>query len=317
MSTKIVRAKHIIKKQIKTGEYSSNALKYFKYYKIYPMPTENIKDIMNCIDFSSIDNALCVLSSGDQALNLAYEGVKNIDTFDWNGLTEHNFGLKLAMIEKFRREVYIEKMQKLYSDDTSIEELSAILSGLLPYMDQESRNYWKSLIDYNFKLQKDSYYSLNLMKMLSYNYPNHFEKVNAYLASDAAYNALKENLKHTNISFKRANGFKLAKKFDGPYDLMYMSDILNNLVTLGYYEWGKNAFNTYIDELKKLLSDNGTIVNIASHHNTEKPLWDECKLRKGQLFTEEVHEVKGAFPEYNETELVILSRKKGVTPNEV
>ena len=51
MSTKTSRAKHIIKKQIKNGRYSSNALKYFKYYKIYPMPTENIKETWRAMEY--------------------------------------------------------------------------------------------------------------------------------------------------------------------------------------------------------------------------------------------------------------------------
>lgn len=315
-------AKKIMK--IRFNDYQRyRADEYSKYSKIYFWTNENVDAYLNLVPFEGKDNALSVLASGDQLFNLICKGIMNIDTFDSNKLTEYfALGLKRAAILKYSYQDYIKYMGRLGQNNiSSPEETYAIIRSLYPYMEKKHQMFWEALINYDFKLRKNSNKcGYNLLELLLRNDSNIYINIfNTYLLNEENYNLLKRRLGDANISYKCANAKNLSKDFSSKYDFLLLSNILDYFLYVFYDLWGYDELRKYEEELKKLCKEDATIfLKYAFFYklNNEK----ENSTNSGRLFRysqfdtssfidEEIHEIDKPFSDSKDA-MVLLRVKK-------
>ena len=259
MEDALAQAKSLIDEQV----FISHIMESTTKDKVYGLTNENITGFINSIGFRGKDSALSVLASGDQVFSFISKGIKNIDTFDINILTKYvALGFKRALILSFSYEEYLQVFKKLLNPKTSLDELTAITYTLTINMDEEYRKFWQELLAYNYKLQKSYQTSLNLFGMIFLNTSfNEFTiKRCPYLLDEEAYNQLKNNLAHANISFKNINAINLTNYFASHYDILYLSNITDYLFL--YYGWNFDytKFNELKEKWLELLQKDGILL---------------------------------------------------------
>ena len=314
MDASVSNAKRIIKKQVKKGEYSNNNVYMFKYYKVYPVPTENTKESLKHIDFKDINKVLTGTEGLTHPFDMVAKGAKTVDVFDYNAMTEyHILGYLIALIEKYNYEEFMIVHQKILDPNTSLQDLTQILFDLLPYMDKKYRMHWSKLIDYNYDLQFNSENPLNLVRMLSYHYENTMANVSVFLENEDAYNKFKENLRRAKITFTRANPLELRKKFSGEeYDLIYLASSLDHLSCYGIYNYSSEFVNEYFKDLQNITSDLGGVIAANAINTNALRVWRNSRVQLEELEKLElsIHKIPNAFDKAHE-DLLILNRKIG------
>lgn len=265
--------KELLNKQYESGKAFCSGKPFSTYQKVYFSTNENIKDYINRSKLEGKTSALSVMASGDHSFNLIEKGILNIDTFDSNALTEfYVLGLKRAMIMRYSYKEYLITLNKLLDINTSLEELTGIISDLLPFMDLEYKKYWSYILDYNYKVQKNQNSNINLFNLLFINIVSGDKLVerNSYLKDEETYNKFKTNLVRSNITFKNVNALDIPKEFKAKYDVMLLSNIFEYLQSYfgeksGYY----NMFRTmkeYIDSLSSIMSEESKIFLMYIFH---------------------------------------------------
>ncbi len=319
MSNGIGYAKHIIKKQLKIGDYNYFNILFSKYRQVYLKTNENIEDYLKIVDFSQIKKALTVLSSGDHPFNLAFNGVKEIETFDTNLMTEHYaLGLKRAMIEKLSYDEFVFTMAKFYNPNTSLEEITTIILDLLPFMEMKSRIFWQKLAEFNYKAQKNCEKPLNLMLMLAIDTHTlngeDLIKGNSYLANEDNYNKLKSIIGKININFQRNNAIKLAKNYNDKFDLILLSNILDSGCTFWGEYWAYSDFRTFRNELETILNDDGLVFYnyIFEKRPEDVPIIFGSELMQHHLKGEQLIDVKGIAFNLPKSAVLLARKKEGL-----
>ena len=223
MDNSVAGTKWLIRSQVNQGQICNIGSSFSEYQKVYPWTNEYIKAYLELANFSNKERALSVMASGDQTFNLIVNGFNEIDTFDTNRLTEfYALGFKRAMILKYDYYTFIEKMIMVNDDNTSIEEINELIINLLPFMEKKHAMFWKQIIDYNYRLQREKGTNLNLFSLITLdnslkNMDNLINVIgfNNYLYDEASYEALRSRLGNTTITFKCVNATDLAKKYKG------------------------------------------------------------------------------------------------------
>lgn len=265
--------KELLNKQYDSGKAFCSGKPFSTYQKVYFSTNENIKLYMEKSGISHMNSALSVMAGGDHVFNLVEKGISNIDTFDTNALTEfYVLGIRRAMIMRYSYKEYLITLDKLLDINISLEKLTTILLDLLPYMDLRYKDYWKQIIDFNYKSQLEKGININLFSLLFIDIVSS-EKLlerNSYLENENVYNKFKTNLINSNIRFKNVDALMLPKEFDGKYDVLILSNILEYLQSYfskksGYYNSFK-VMKDYIDELFTLMNDGSKIFLMYVFH---------------------------------------------------
>ena len=260
----LLATKKRIFKQVLNKSYYDRSWDFAKFSRFYLKTNENIAEYLKEVDFEHAKNALTVLASGDQYLNLLYNGITSIDTFDTNYITfYYALGIKRAMIIKYNYHRYLEVLKTITKQETNLDEITSIIYELLPLMDKDTKQFWQKTADYNYKLQKNAKNPLNLFGMLSIDYYNLSENTltagNAFLHSEENYNKLKNIIEKANISFKLADGANLKQEFNEKYDIIMLSNIMDFFwfnCCWGQY-FGYSKLEGYRNEILSMLNDNG------------------------------------------------------------
>jgi len=261
MEKHIEGAKQLIEQQVTHNKISSFGARFAEHQKVYSWTNENIAAYLDTENFENKNSALTVLASGDHTFNLLFNGVNNIDTFDSNALTEfYALGFKRAMILKYDYHTFLDLMGKLLHENTSIIEINDIIASLFPYMEKEHKIFWVSIIEYNYKLQKEHNTNLNLFLMLTLA-NNNIESIfhNNYLFNEENYNKLKSKLTQANITFKCANAVNLASDFSGEYDFILLSNILDYFNHVWGYQWKYEDLKSYLNNLESICNNDSII----------------------------------------------------------
>lgn len=257
---------------------------FSKYSPAILFTNENIKGYLEYAKLSKNSDALTVLASGDQAFNLITKGVRNIDAFDINYLTEYfALGIKRAMILKYDYQDFLEITYKLISGKMDLITLSDFVVGLFSFMEKEHRDYWQAIIDFNFHKQRyiPEANQLNLFNMICYKcWSSLLTSSNNYLENETKYNYLRNNIAKSNITFRYANAANLSKYFDKKYDVVLMSNIMDYLEQ----GWKSEPCNyieifEYSKRMKKLLKQNHQVF-LAYIFNYEENKFDYPGIEK-------------------------------------
>ena len=294
--------KSMIEKQVKMNKYFVSGMPFSKYQKVYLTTNENIKDYLNIVDFNNKDSALTVLASGDHLYNLISKGVKNIDTFDSNLLTEYlALGLKYAMLKKYSYKEYLSTYSKLININTGLEEITSIINDLIKYMDDKYKNYWQKVINYNYCLQKQNNIDINIIFLLFINFEpvNFIKNGNNFLNSEEEYNKLKNIVDKANITFRNVNAIKLSKVYHNKYDFILLSNILDyfNKYFLLYRKFDTKYLNSYIENLKNILNEDGVIFlkyifSYATINYKRTNIFWYANIKDKDLKNEELYKIK-------------------------
>ena len=184
-------AKKLIYEQI-FGEGVQHGASFKAYGKTYFWTNENVDGYLNLVNFEGKDSALTVLASGDHAFNLIQRGILNIDTFDTNRLTEfYSIELKRAIILKYNYEQCLSFMTLLCSTNISVDILTDMIRGLIPFMSERGKIFWDEILDYNYKLQKHHGTWINLIRLLCVNVNFKGDGINGWRKSPHTWRALR------------------------------------------------------------------------------------------------------------------------------
>ena len=243
-----------------TKNYDSSNL-FDGFQRVYFQANENIDDYLKLTDYSTKETALCVAGSGDQAFSLISKGIRKVELFDINKLTEYMIiGLKKAIILKYDYSKYFKIMYMFIDSKINFREIYNIINGLIPYMEEKYQNFWLEIINYYKMLQLKENTNYNLIKMLSLTNVEQLIKNNAsYLNSKEDYELLRSNLDKCLISFKYANALNLKNEFKDKYDLILLSNILDYF----HIYWGSNwpiaYLENYVNGLEGMLQEKGVL----------------------------------------------------------
>ena len=278
----------------KTKELIENYIKYHKRFsnRVYSYTNENIKSYLNNFDFNDKNNALSVLSSGDQVFNLIHNGITNIDTFDSNYLTEfYSLGIKKAMILKYDYKEFLHKYLDLLLGYYSIYKESIFIEKLLPYMDNKYAMFWNDLVKFNYDLQSNNSDKRLLISDIvtkKFIIKDRIKLYNNYLSSNEDYEILKDNLLNSKINFSCLDILDISNKFNNKYDFILLSNIFDYLDSRFKLGWNYFYLKEEINKMYPMLNNDGVMLS----HYLFKCIMEDNKV-KGTL-------IAGSNVKYND-----------------
>ena len=293
--TQIIKiAKEIIKKQV-DNHYVGHGDEFLRAHKVYPWTNEDINTYLKLADFNDKDSALSVLASGDQPFNLVTNGILNIDTFDINPLSEYySLGLKRALILKYDFDTFNGILNILYNPWTSIDVITSLIKSLFPYMERKHKNFWETILDYNYKYQKRNGTLLNIILLLTLQTKQEQNELNNYLMLRQNYELLRSRLASSNISFRCTNALNLGNTFKRKYDLILLSNILDYFYKYLGPHWNYNKLQEYEKSLENLGESDAIIFlhYILHYLKNNKPyrisIIDNCAINPADLTDEQL-----------------------------
>jgi len=264
-------AKSLIDRQVNSNAIERFGIAFSAYQKVYFWTNENIGAYLDSVNFYGKENACAVSASGDHAFNLITSGIKNIDTFDVNLLTEYfAFGFKRALILRYDYESFLKTINTLLNPETKLDEITDIVRELFPYMEQKHKIFWNTILDYNYTSQKEMGTNLNLFLMLSFG-NNHLEATmyNNYLLNRENYELLRNRLGYANISFRSGNALSLSTHFNDKYDFILLSNIIDYFSKSWGMNWTCDKLQEYISSLEEISKDDCIIFLKYIYYYTE------------------------------------------------
>lgn len=260
----------------------------------YFFTTEGIRDYLSKINFEK-DQALTVLSSGDQIFNLALEGVKSIDAFDINRLQYFTFWLKYAMIMSLSYYDFKKaNLNRFYLASPGFFEL--MLEQIKSYLPEDVYEYYRKLAEY----QQTTFPYLSYLYRGKIEYDSYD---NAYASLEEAYLLTRKNLKETEIQLHFGDMKHISQEFSSNYDVILLSNVLEYEMREGHEtEDFKNLLLPYYPKLK----ENGILVNYFCFTEIDRISWD--KLVVDDAFLGSLHHTRHGESYY-------LVRKRKVNYN--
>ena len=243
------------------------------FEEIYPFTTENIAGYIDYFDLQD-KSLLTVGSSGDQIINAAFKGAKDITLLDINPYAKYYYYLKTAGIlelnltdfnEFFRYNDYpkVFKYNKKVFDKASYKKLKSTLKSL----DNDSYLFWDELFDMyqpdhiRFSLFSNDEYGTSVLG-----------KSNLYLQSENTYAETKTKLKELKPEFINEDIFKsnLTKNYDNIW--------LSNIACYLYQDKIKGMTDKFADKLavdgKLLISYLYSIDMNTEYDDDWSPIYD-------------------------------------------
>ena len=243
------------------------------FEEIYPFTTENIAGYIDYFDLQD-KSLLTVGSSGDQIINAAFKGAKDITLLDINPYAKYYYYLKTAGLlelnltdfnEFFRYNDYpkVFKYNKKVFDKASYKKLKSTLKSL----DNDSYLFWDELFDMyqpdhiRFSLFSNDEYGTSVLG-----------KSNLYLQSENTYDEAKTKLKELRPEFINEDIFKsnLTKNYDNIW--------LSNIACYLYQDRIKGMTDKFADKLavdgKLLISYLYSIDMNTEYDDDWSPIYD-------------------------------------------
>ncbi|MBR4830531.1 MAG: DUF3419 family protein [Bacilli bacterium] len=216
---------------------------------IYPFTTENIGGYIDIFDLKD-KSLLTVGSSGDQAINAALYGCKDITLLDVVPDTRYYYYLKVAALLSLSREEYIDFFSYHFSSDNSETfDLTTYrkLRDTLKVLDEESFNYFDTLFSrfIGIVIRKSIFQT-------DEHIPDIVVKSNPYLSSDISYDETKERIKNVNTEFLCQDVLNID--VNKSYDNIWLSNIATWLDKKNIIKMANSTYPLLNDSGKLLLS---------------------------------------------------------------
>lgn len=166
---------------------------FTEYSRFYIFTNEDLANIFMQMDLRNCKSALCPTASGDHALNLAYFGVKEIDTFDCNRVAEYYAKFKEVAVASLSYEYYQRMMLYTYVLNNKLIQKEVIAS--LPDV---YRKFWEEVLYVVNDIKKDNRGIFELTRLEGEGCRSSY---NIYQRSKEDYERLQRNLRDTKITF--------------------------------------------------------------------------------------------------------------------
>lgn len=254
------KTKLLISEQVSERRIFNKGIPFDSVQKVYYSTNENISGYMSLFDLNK--DVLTVMGSGDHPFNAIVYGATSVDTFDTNLLTKfYALGIKRSAIMAFNYYEYLDFFKKIINNNISLEELNSLINQLYPYMDKNDRIFWKSILNYNNYIQKNSINPINLFRMLLINITplNEDIKKNSYLFNENYYNILKSRISKYNFNFYNIECLDLPFKLNKRYDLIFLSNIADYFYQKFDYYWKYNNLSKVTNDFNRILNENGIL----------------------------------------------------------
>lgn len=197
---------------------------FVEYAGFYHITNEKASEIIEKTTVTDKMKALCVLAGGDQVLNFINAGIKNIDTFDINRLTEYYaLGFKKRAVECLSYAEFI----KLFSYNQGLYIRShnhlqpEIEKYVIENMEEEYRWFWQQ---FKYALIQEGF-DPSIFHLSIFTGPKNITS-NNYAKDEETYKNFQKLVKDAKITFKRSSITKLPENFC-MYDLVYLSNIMD------------------------------------------------------------------------------------------
>lgn len=190
---------------------------FTEYARFYKYTNEDLATILMQMDLRNTSSALCPTASGDHALNLAYFGVKDIDTFDCNRVTEYYAKFKEMAVLCLTYEWFQKMMLNTRASKNHEIEMEVIRS--LP---EVYRKYWEEVmyVINDTKKENKGVFELTRLDGEGTRSDN-----NIYQRSKNDFERLKKNLRDTKITFTNCDIKEIPELF-AKKDFITFSNIL-------------------------------------------------------------------------------------------
>lgn len=248
--------------------YSSHGI-YSSYCTSFLFGTENQEGINSIIDYANKD-VVTVASSGDQYLGAVYYGANVVDLYDINRLTRYISFLKIAAIKKLSYNEFIDFFLPIGNDGQLKKSFWNLrtLKRLLQLLPNDVGFFWEHIM---YEFQKNGYGSF----IIPTSYCNKPEMVingMPFYAQEEEYYKLQDILRKREYpEFKEADILDLGSAFTSKYDIVYLSNIIENLVACEVRSYPFAGYGTedrvegevlelVIPSIHKLVKPNGTVL---------------------------------------------------------
>lgn len=250
---------------------------YSQYGTCFIYGSENQQGINDVINYKDKD-VITVASSGDQYLGAVYYGAKNVDIYDINKLTRYISFLKIAAIKTLSFKDFQDFFMPLnidYKIKKTFWNLKT-LKRLLPHLPNEVGYFWENIM---YEFNKKGYG--NFVFPQSYcNKPEMIQTGMPFYINEEDYYKLQSLLRQRQYpTFKNCDVFDLAKAFNGKYDIVYLSNIIETIVASEVRSYPFSSFGTEDriesellekaeNKIYKMCRENGTIMLSYRANNT-------------------------------------------------
>ena len=224
---------------------------FVEYAGFYHQTNEKASEIIEKTIVTDNMKALCVLAGGDQFLNYINTGIKNIDTFDINRLTEYYaIGFKKRAIECLSYDEFIKLFsyhqgfygEKHYCLQPEIEKF------VIENMEEEYKWFWQQ---FKYGLQQEGF-DPSIFHLSIFSGYKDITK-NNYAKDEEAYKNFQKLVRDAKITFTKSSITELPEKF-GKYDLIYLSNILD--YPRDFYSDKENPLYSALELLNKIYEQN-------------------------------------------------------------
>lgn len=289
----------LLNQAIKTvnGEYIGTY--YYKqgYLKIYPFTTENISAYIDKFNLQN-KTLLTIGSSGDQVINAALQGCKNITVYDICPFTKYYFYLKQAGIICLKYQEFFEFFRYMHypksfqgNNNVFNTEIYKKIKGVLKLIDYEAYLFWNELFS-NFtgqQVREKLFYTVDEYETFP------LKRFNRYLYNENIFNDSKSIIKNINPTFITGNIYNFDN--NDYYDNIFLSNIAQ-FTDIKHYK-------NFIDKMVLHLNNNGAMLLtylycIDEHSKYDynyEPIYDICKTK--ELFADYISEFY-SFPATND-----------------
>ncbi len=254
---KTIELYYLISKCNRTGHFFSEYSRFYKY------TNEDLANIYGQMDFKNCQKALCPTASGDHALNLAYFGVKEIDTFDCNRITEYYAKFKEMAILCLSYE-WFQKMML----NTSASKNHDIEKEVIKSLPEIYRKYWEKVmeaIDDSKKVHK-GIFELSRLDGEGTRSDN-----NIYQRSKNDYERLQKNLRNTKITYTNCDIKEIPKLFDRK-DFITFSNILDYRDNIFHCDYDCAEFIRKV--YNEILNECGNLMYFYNYYDDPKKLFE-------------------------------------------
>lgn len=217
------------------------------YNLIYPFTTENIAGYIDCFDLED-KTLLTVGSSGDQVINAALKGAREITLLDINPCAKYYYYLKeagilefsLAEFNKFFRYIRCYDYPKYLNNNKKVfnKLYYRKIKDTLQALDNDSYLFWDELLS-EYAPEEARILLFNLDEPANYK----IKRSNLYLQSERLYNETKNKLPKAEKKFITGDVFEIETS--QTFDNIWLSDIAKQL---RFKEIGKLT-NKFIENL--------------------------------------------------------------------
>lgn len=201
--------------------FDDNTKSHSEYSEAYPMTNEDINNVWDIFRFDGSVKLLSVLASGDQIFDMVLKGIKNVDAFDCNRITEYySLGFKKTAIENLNYYQFLELFDYEKRDRLKSEMEDYVISC----SPEEYKKFWQEVF-YNLKQQGVNTSVFDFVSGSSIRDALLNDRCN-YLKTNENYTSLQKALRESNITFKYNDIKNLPTKY-GKYDFIFLSNILD------------------------------------------------------------------------------------------